>query len=86
MSSFYLKSTQIDRIYETTVGTTENVKEGNEQIREVRCWLLLFLLFVYCSSLFLCHKLIMQLIMLTANMQFMNLFIFKVQCSSDTCD
>lgn len=31
-----LQSTQIDRVYETAVGTTENVKGGNEQIREVR--------------------------------------------------
>jgi len=30
------QSTQIDRVYETAVGTTENVKGGNEQIREVR--------------------------------------------------
>lgn len=34
------QSKQIDHVYETTVKTTENVKDGNENIREVRCFIL----------------------------------------------
>ncbi|XP_020607041.1 syntaxin-18-like [Orbicella faveolata] len=54
------QSTQIDRIYETAVGTTENVKGGNEQIREAiknnasfRVWILFFLVMCSLSLLFL---------------------------------
>ncbi|KAJ7376215.1 Syntaxin-18 [Desmophyllum pertusum] len=54
------QSTQIDRIYETSVGTTENVKGGNEQIREAiknnasfRVWILFFLVMCSLSLLFL---------------------------------
>jgi len=31
-----LQETEIDSIHQLVVGTTENVKEGNEDIREVR--------------------------------------------------
>ncbi|KAK3750777.1 hypothetical protein QZH41_015320 [Actinostola sp. cb2023] len=51
---------QIDRLYETSVGTTENVKSGNEQIREAiknnasfRVWILFFLVMCSFSLLFL---------------------------------
>lgn len=54
------QSDQIDRIYETAVGTTENVKGGNEQIREAiknnasfRVWILFFLVMCSLSLLFL---------------------------------
>jgi len=54
------QSTQIDRIHETTVGTTESVKGGNEQIREAiknnasfRVWILFFLVMCSLSLLFL---------------------------------
>ncbi|KAL9983749.1 hypothetical protein ACROYT_G005971 [Oculina patagonica] len=54
------QSAQIDRIYETAVGTTENVKGGNEQIREAiknnasfRVWILFFLVMCSLSLLFL---------------------------------
>ncbi|XP_015753277.1 PREDICTED: syntaxin-18-like [Acropora digitifera] len=54
------QSTQIDRVYETAVGTTENVKGGNEQIREAiknnasfRVWILFFLVMCSLSLLFL---------------------------------
>jgi len=54
------QSSQIDRIYETAVGTTENVKGGNEQIREAiknnasfRVWILFFLVICSLSLLFL---------------------------------
>lgn len=54
------QSSQIDRIYETAVGTTENVKGGNEQIREAiknnasfRVWILFFLVMCSLSLLFL---------------------------------
>lgn len=50
----------IDRIYDAVVGTTENVKEGNEQIREAmknnagfRVWILFFLVVMSLSLLFL---------------------------------
>lgn len=54
------QSTQMDRVYETAVGTTENVKGGNEQIREAiknnasfRVWILFFLVMCSLSLLFL---------------------------------
>ncbi|KXJ16160.1 syntaxin-18 [Exaiptasia diaphana] len=54
------QSHQIDRLYETSVGTTENVKSGNEQIREAiknnasfRVWILFFLVMCSFSLLFL---------------------------------
>lgn len=54
------QSAQIDRIHEKAVGTTENVKGGNEQIREAiknnasfRVWILFFLVMCSLSLLFL---------------------------------
>ncbi|XP_048585246.1 syntaxin-18 isoform X2 [Nematostella vectensis] len=54
------QSGQIDRIYETAVGTTENVKDGNEHIREAiknnasfRVWIIFFLVMCSFSLLFL---------------------------------
>lgn len=54
------QSGQIDRIYETSLETTENVKGGNEQIREAiknnasfRVWILFFLVMCSLSLLFL---------------------------------
>lgn len=54
------QSAQIDRIHETAAGTTENVKGGNEQIREAiknnasfRVWILFFLVMCSLSLLFL---------------------------------
>lgn len=51
----FIQSAQIDRIHETAAGTTENVKGGNEQIREVQCNIIMgrgfsksWLLAVYC--------------------------------------
>ena len=51
---------QIDHVYETTVKTTENVKDGNENIREAiknnasfRVWILFFLVMCSFSLLFL---------------------------------
>ncbi|XP_014667576.1 PREDICTED: syntaxin-18-like isoform X2 [Priapulus caudatus] len=50
----------IDRVFDTVVGTTENIKEGNEQIREAmknnagyRVYILFFLVVVSFSLLFL---------------------------------
>ncbi|XP_046851313.1 syntaxin-18-like [Xenia sp. Carnegie-2017] len=54
------QSKQIDQVYETTVKTTENVKDGNENIREAiknnasfRVWILFFLVMCSFSLLFL---------------------------------
>jgi len=54
------QTAQIENIYETAVSTTENVKEGNEQIREAiknsatfRVWILFFLVMCTFSLLFL---------------------------------
>jgi len=54
------QSTQIESINSTSVLTTENVKEGNEQIREAiknsatfRVWILFFLVMCTFSLLFL---------------------------------
>ncbi|XP_028391532.1 syntaxin-18-like [Dendronephthya gigantea] len=54
------QSKQIDHVYETTVKTNENVKEGNENIREAiknnasfRVWILFFLVMCSFSLLFL---------------------------------
>lgn len=54
------QSDQIENINETTVSTTENVKEGNENIREAiknsasfRVWILFFLVMCTFSLLFL---------------------------------
>ncbi|XP_057305883.1 syntaxin-18-like isoform X2 [Hydractinia symbiolongicarpus] len=54
------QSTQIENLHETAVSTTENVKEGNEQIREAiknsatfRVWILFFLVMCTFSLLFL---------------------------------
>ena len=54
------QSAQIEGINETAVGTVENVKEGNEQIREAiknsatfRVWILFFLVMCTLSLLFL---------------------------------
>ena len=33
---FYFQDTDIDRIADTVVGATENIKEANEEIREVK--------------------------------------------------
>lgn len=33
--SFFLQETEIDSIHQLVVGATENIKEGNEDIREV---------------------------------------------------
>ena len=35
MYAFLPQETEIDNIHQLVVGTTENVKEGNEDIREV---------------------------------------------------
>jgi syntaxin 18 len=50
----------IERIQDTLVGSTENVREGNEQIREAiksnagfRVWILFFLVVCSVSLLFL---------------------------------
>ncbi|MBN3326470.1 STX18 protein, partial [Atractosteus spatula] len=54
------QETEIDNIHQLVVGTTENVKEGNEDIREAiknnagfRVWILFFLVMCSFSLLFL---------------------------------
>ncbi|XP_065069497.1 syntaxin-18-like [Rhopilema esculentum] len=54
------QASQIDKVHETTVSTTENVKDGNENIREAiknsatfRVWILFFLVMCTFSLLFL---------------------------------
>lgn len=55
-----LQKDDIDRISNTVVGATENVKEANEQIKQaiqrnagLRVWVLFFLLVMSFSLLFL---------------------------------
>jgi len=54
------QASQIEKVNETTISTTENVKEGNENIREAiknsatfRVWILFFLVMCTFSLLFL---------------------------------
>ncbi|XP_050737345.1 syntaxin-18-like isoform X2 [Eriocheir sinensis] len=55
-----LQATQIDKIQETIIAATENVREGNEQVREAmrkdagfRVWIMFFLIVMSCTILFL---------------------------------
>uniref|UniRef100_A0A0P4W6J4 t-SNARE coiled-coil homology domain-containing protein n=1 Tax=Scylla olivacea TaxID=85551 RepID=A0A0P4W6J4_SCYOL len=55
-----LQTTQIDKIQETIIAATENVKAGNEQVREAmrkdagfRVWIMFFLIVMSCTILFL---------------------------------